>query len=1243
MVETGATPQESECAGDRQSVAKKICAWLSNPFLNYIFNHQDFKKSGPLKEVITRLCDNPADYAVLVPSTMFLMLHVDKDTGKPYFERCNDLDFVFSHIIRLDVTKEPRIRTHKEFTTLNNSTIIIKGDSITTLKNFKYPAQVNIISQELIRGFANYIPFGTCFHIIYITDCLFSNFRFIGTPESLLEFEHRVNILNEDDTQIDNVSKPNEIKPLEEMIIEYPRLGEIQKKFETLFTECTFKKCKTLEDLDKAFIVVIKRGSAIFNTIDPSTFKAMLNVYNENELREAVYNHLESSIYDRFWTKFVKLSANQNDANMLIAYEKLKWLSITEVGLPDKIVSDPLLLLEYIDRSIKAIKNLKTISYATSSRIKCKIIVETVKLLSSDTTIDADTLIVLLLFVICLAKIPNLNMQLEYIKKYAYSEMRTDTGILGYAVSSLEIAIKYFQDNNKLYFLISKSLQNEVLWRLIGAVSSDSSTTGNKEDDEKIFQQIEALLTPHNKGDTPISLESFVKSKSLNGESCLMFALQQNNEELMNVLLQFEYIFTLDDILEDRNMNKSNLLAVALSLEHPSATTIAEIILQATPQEIDTFINQADVNNRTVGHFLYNSHLLISDFGSYIDWTKRDSFGNTPLMVYIRCYDHPHYDEMMSLTVPIVKQWYAEHNMKFSHRDHLDNKHNTLMHILRDSVTLELFLESFDGLEMNYLNDANQSAVSSAIRYNRIDNVKVLIKDPRVCLNIVDPVMFIGALDYVKLERWGECINREIAKLLEVQFIITQYGENLNIACVRARFEPEHGLCCYFRVVNRMGKSDIILVPFLDVIKAFKILKKENPCIPFDFSKPDIWFPKHSSVTMKGNISSSNKLKINCLINNLNLLIQALYKNGTLEHTETLQNYLLTPQEPDVLAVTLFDERDAFKKIYARAFSYKKSIFLNGLTFKRMIMKNEDIISYEAFLEYTITELQSFAKLYAQFYRTFTLSDVEAKDLDKLRTDMPWIVDSALRFRECRVEDSSDIFLDKTRLLYASVQELIKMSNEMRITKLRRWKKIVDDLKTVRSELDRIAGCGVDGSMSPNGISGNLPGSNRKSVLSTVFKQVDILTSEAVEDEYIEGLRKDILKNMFKHNYASLNENEESEVSAKEEFEQIEELTNSSDIGVESWFVEKRRTSYIKKLLETFFKYRAELVDLNIELRKNYENLAMLVSKFYQFRVDLFKNAFQDYAKGKIAELKRETNSWELSLREHRLKVCKLV
>lgn len=1227
---------------------KKTCAKLSNPFLNYLFNHQDFKNSGPLKEVMNRICENPGDYAILVPSTMFLMLHVDKTTGRPYSEVCQDLEFVLTHIVRLNVEKEPRIRTHKEFTTLSNKTMLIKDDTINSLSGFKFPVNVKILKQNLLRGFIDYIPLGQCFHLVYISGSMMSNYRAMGPTENLMLSSHSNNVNVKKAELGRRKSQPKKVKPFELIIGEYPGLLDIAEKFRTLFNEYTFKKCRSSAELENSFVTIMKRGSAMFNTLDRETFTAMLKYYSEDELRESVYIYLEMNVYDRFWARFVKLTPNDEDKRLLVAYDKLKWLGITQIGLPESITENIDTLLLYIKRAVAAVREFKLLNFSNSSSLKCSIICKTVDILSANSFIDADTLITLLIFVICISKVNDLNSHLAYIKKYSYSEINTETGMLGYALSSLEVAMKYFHEDAQLQRLVSKSLRNEVLWRLIGAVSSDHSNASNKIDDEKIFIQLEQLLTPLNDPNLIISQDNFVRSRTLAGESCLMFALKQNNEELMNVLLQFEYIFTLDDILEDKNIEGSNLLAVALDLEHPYATVLAQMVLQATVPEIEAFINQPDRNGRTVGHLLYNSYLLISDFGMYMDWTKRDNFGNTPLMVNVRCYDHPKYDEMMSITLPTVSQWYIKKNKLFSHREHLDNKGNTLMHMMRDSKTLGLFLDTFKGLEMNYINDANQSAVSLAVRYNRIENIKILLKDPRVCLSVVDPVMYMSALDYVKLERWGECVNREIAKLLEVQFIVTEYGESLDIACVRARFEPEHGLCCYFRVVNKEGNSDIILVPFSSIVKVFKLLKKENPCIPFDFNKPDIWFPRHSYVTMKGNISSSNKMKINSLINNLNLLVQALYKNGTLDHTETLQNYLLVPQEPGKLEVKPLNDRNVVKNIYAKTFSYKKNIMFDKLKFNRMILKSEDIYAYEAFLEYTVNELNNYSELYHKFYKTFTLSDIEAKDLDILRTDMPWIIDECLKRRECRVEDSSDIFLDKIRLLYASVNELIKVSNEMKVGKLRRWKKLVGDLKTVRIELDRIAGSGVDGSVSPSPYNGPVDPTDsiknsRKDILSKVFKQIDVLTSESSDRSHVEELRKDIIRVVFRGTYTENKDVNLEEPSGGLDFtteaeidKSLEELIDLDGNGIGSWFSEKRRISYVRRLLETFLKYRLELVELDIELRKNYENLAMFMSQFYQFRIDLFKNAFRYYAKGKMGELKREVKSWELDLRERR-------
>lgn len=1234
---------------ERMDYNSSVSSWFSNPFLANLFNHQDITKLGPLRQVLHQLCHNSDDYAILVPPTFYLTFHRDSNTGKSYVEMCKDIDFILSHVIRINVFKDKRIRSHNEYTTLNNKVLTIKNDEISTLRNFKCPVSVKILNQEFIRGFATYIPIGTCFHVIYISQTLYKRAESI-TPEKSLLFEPNLSgLVKTRQTKLGGNKlysrEAFKVVPFKTLLQEYPSLLKISKMFDALFAENLFKACKTSKALDESFNIVMKRGSAMMNTLEPNVLRNIMSKYSEDNLKESIYEYLEMNIYEKFWARFVKLNGCVDDDSLTLAYNKLKWLSITQVGLPDPIVHNQDNLLGYIERVILAINEFKLLSFATTSSKKHKILVKTIDHLSQGSFIDADLLITLVIFVICLSKVPNLNNQMNYIKKYTYCDSKLENGALGYVLSTFDVSLKFFHNAENMNSLVRKSLQTEVLWKLVGSVSSDHAYNAIKDDNELTFQQIESLLMPYNKSDCAISTDCFVKSRTLSGDSCLMASLKRLNAELMRVMLQFDYIFTLDDILEDRNLDGTNLLAAALELKHPSSECIAQIILQASPEEITEYINRKNQKGRTIGHYIYNSHNLIIELGKYIDWTIKDKSGNTPLTSCLRSYDHTHYVDLVKVLLPTVKKWYIDQRKPFNHRDHLDNKRNSLLHVIRDAATLQLFLHMFDGLETNCLNEANQSAVSLSIRYNRIGSLKVLLAEPSICLSIVDPQMYMSSLDYVKLERWGEPLNREIAKILEMKFVQTEYGQDLKIACVRARFDSDQGLCCYFRVVYNDSKSDIIYVPFSSVTKAFKLMKKENLSIPFDFNAPDIWFPRHGYVGMKGNICSSNKMRINTLVNNINLLIQALYQNGTMAYTQTLQNYLFADQPEGKLEINILNERNVLKLIYSKSTGLRKNTLNEVSSFKRMLVTAEDILTYEAFTTYTASELEAFLKIYGDFYRFFTLSDVESKDLDKLKTEIPWIVEKNLKWRESRVEDSSDIFLDKMRLLYASTEALIKTSNDLKLNKIRRWKKIVADFRNLRSELDRVCGSGVEGFLGPAVVNDNetpaeLKRNNRKEVLSKVFKQIDILTGNSESYHDIEQLIED-LSHAILNDRSNFKPDETSGSTKNGNGVLLESLIYSVNEGVNVWFSDKRRTAYVKKLLDSFLGYRLELLDLNIELKRTYESLAIFMSKFYDFRAASFKFAFKDYTRGKIGELKRELQGWNLGLLEYRDKLDK--
>ncbi|TID30658.1 hypothetical protein CANINC_000814 [Pichia inconspicua] len=1187
---------------------------LSNPLLDHLFNHPNIETTGPLKELVLQLCANPNDFSILLPSTKFLTTHIDKKSNRPYTEVCKELNFVLSHIVRVNVMKEPRIRTHREFSTLNNFKVTIRSNRILTLPNYTPPIDVKITGQQFIRGFADYIPIGTCFHIVHITECIYNGYTSTDVGTNLLISENIPILPKLETSKVSNYSQKQSVA-FEVLLAEFSLLSPINDKFKTLFEEYNFEMCKSLHDLDNDFTVMMRRGSGMLNSLDSNSLNILFNKYTSDQLTESVYDYLEKNVHRNFWKRFVQLSDNVEDKQLEITYSKLKWLSLTQVGLPDEILSDRSILNQYLKKSTAAIRLFKRLQTSQSSSAKCKIISGTVEILSRNTTMDADTLIALLIFVISFSRVKDLNNHILYAKKYAYSHSRIEAGLLGYSISSIEVAMKYLQNQEQLKRLIDCSEKNELLWTLLGDVKST-----NFENNEAVFESIETLLGPLNFEGVYFPHHHFIRSISLVGESCLTYALKQKSYELIDVLLQYEHIFTLDDILEEINIEGSNMISLALELDHPSTHILADIVLNAMVNEIENYVNQADSDGRTTGHFLYRSSNLISKLGPFVQWNKKDNMGNTPLMVYVRAYDHPRYVSMMKDTFETVKDWYLKTNRKFNHREHIDFKRNSLMHMIRDATVLKMFLETFNELEMNHLNDSNQSPISLAVRYNRLDIVEVLLNDPRVCLSIVDPKMFMSPLDYVKLDRWDESVNREIAKMLEARFIITEYGEDFAIACVRARFEPDHGLCCYFRLLRENNHSDLVVVPFDSVVKILKLLKKENLSIPFDFSKPELWFPKHGYVSMKGNIDSSNKLRINSLINNLNLLIQSLFKNGTLENTNSLQNFLEKPHRTDGLKYQSLDEREVLKNIFVKDFEHKKSAFTSQMTFQRIFVREDDIVSYEGFLDYTIGDLEKYLKILRRLYRRGTLKDVLTKDYDSMKTSIPLLCERFPEYKELYVQDSSSIFLDKLRLLYATSVDLFKTAHDMKSVKIKRWHKLISDLEITGAELKRMIGVNNMEQQDEDTKS-----ERREAIISQISTQIDLLTGKNRDPEQIEHFRNDLLTTVYKGKYGDQSPKDVEGIS-------LEKLLDLGETGIGSWFTEKRKTVYIKKLLTGFLRHRIELVELFIDLRKSYEQLAVFVSRFYEFRGEVFKDALRSYSKGKVDELKRELLAWDLSL-----------
>ena len=106
----------------------------------------------------------------------------------------------------------------------------------------------------------------------------------------------------------------------------------------------------------------------------------------------------------------------------------------------------------------------------------------------------------------------------------------------------------------------------------------------------------------------------------------------------------------------------------------------------------------------------------------------RDKNGQTPLFALCRSYDHHRYHEMVVAAIRAAEL--AQTDSQILHLDdHVDNRGNTLLHIIHDQSILKMLLKR--DAEVNAINEKGFTALMLASKYGRIDTVRTLFNDKR--------------------------------------------------------------------------------------------------------------------------------------------------------------------------------------------------------------------------------------------------------------------------------------------------------------------------------------------------------------------------------------------------------------------------------------------------------------------------------------------------------------------------------
>ncbi|EAW07847.1 putative VPS9 domain protein [Aspergillus clavatus NRRL 1] len=252
------------------------------------------------------------------------------------------------------------------------------------------------------------------------------------------------------------------------------------------------------------------------------------------------------------------------------------------------------------------------------------------------------------------------------------------------------------------------------------------------------------------------SIETLTKTQDPAGDSIPMMAIESRQPEALRYLLSLEEYYSLEDILEDTNIDGTTLLSAAVQLAHPDMVdTLLDFMFNATDERtIAAYLRKSDLHGRTAAHYLFSTPSVIHRLGKIIPWRQRDKHGQTPLFALCRSYDHPNYRLMVNEALTAAQTNQAD-GKPLRLDDHIDSRSNTLLHIVGDpEITIRILQET--DCDPNATNEKKFTPLMMASKYGRVDQVRILFLDPRVDVHLKEA----RGLTAVELAKDDEVRNR---------------------------------------------------------------------------------------------------------------------------------------------------------------------------------------------------------------------------------------------------------------------------------------------------------------------------------------------------------------------------------------------------------------------------------------------------------------------------------------------------
>ncbi|KAK6840606.1 hypothetical protein PG995_016360 [Apiospora arundinis] len=524
-----------------------------------------------------------------------------------------------------------------------------------------------------------------------------------------------------------------------------------------------------------------------------------------------IERYVAENVHNFIWTRLAAMR-RQEDLELEAKIRQMEHIDISQLGLAiEGGLPEKHLLVVSLGRAVGEFGKMTT---ALCPQEMMELLLSTMKSVTNLTeqtrpeisgasgaekpplTINADTLVSLLLFVVIRAGVKNLQARLNYIRHFIFID-DVESGEMGYAVSTFEAVLSYLQRDSS--GLRRASRRNKALWDAASKGElwdlkriMDPDADAVEDDIEDEVDQSPAssrapsvswsmvngssrrssgtytMSEPYSKGSGLSHVFPFQTDGMTDAQGPFRKRVKKVSMDVRSMSSGSEYSYrsrATSIVTTGSGLEGDTSVARLCQTQDSSGESVPMMAVQNTRPETLRYLLSLkelyppemilqDVNNSNttlLNAAVQLGHTELIDI--ILDFVV-SSTSSVQIKNYLALQDNMDYYAMVEAGLEAATGAQGD-GQPLHLDDHVDSKGNTLLHIVHDALLIMKILQQCD-VDVNATNEKKFTALMVASKYGRFDVVRSLYGDPRVDVAAKE----LRGLTAVELAKDDEVRNR---------------------------------------------------------------------------------------------------------------------------------------------------------------------------------------------------------------------------------------------------------------------------------------------------------------------------------------------------------------------------------------------------------------------------------------------------------------------------------------------------